>query len=338
MFDSTDGLPGPVIMKKLGKPAVVETQVGGGAVRPLLLQRDAVAAGDVDRHDGAGHRVEAGGVDDGIELDRLVGEVDAGLGDGADGRRLQVDEPDVRQVVRGEVVGVEARPLGAERVVLRAQQLGGVGIVTMPRIFSRIISATTSLASRLTPVSLKTPRISNSSPASQAASNRWRRTSGDEVSALNSFTSAGMPPREYFAAWRYAARSASSGARFSGRTAPLWAGHREVRGALEHGELRGLGRDERDGLDAGGAGADDRNALAGEVDALVRPAAGEVDLALETLGAGDVGRLRQRQAAGGHHEVAARDGLGAAVGGRRVHLPPLRTRRPTRRRRPGSRT
>ena len=50
-----------------------------------------------------------------------------------------------------------------------------------------------------------------------------------------------------------------------------------------------------------------RDALAGEVDALVRPAAGEVHLAREAIGALDVDLLRHRQAAGGHDVEAARD-------------------------------
>ena len=101
-----------------------ESEIGGGAVRPLLLQRHAVASGDVDRDEGAGHRVEPGGVHDGVELERLVDGVDAGLGDRRDRVLAQVDEPDVRQVVGGEVVGVETRPLGGEGVVGRAQRLG----------------------------------------------------------------------------------------------------------------------------------------------------------------------------------------------------------------------
>ena len=64
MFDSTDGLPGPVIMNRFGKPTRHQAEVGDRPVRPLVLQRDAVPAGDVDADDGAGHRVEAGGEDD----------------------------------------------------------------------------------------------------------------------------------------------------------------------------------------------------------------------------------------------------------------------------------
>ena len=93
---------------------------------------------------------------------------------------------------------------------------------------------------------------------------------------------------------------------------PVLGRPREVRRALEDGELGGLLGDDRDRLDARRAGADDGHPLAGEVDALVRPAGRGVDVALEAVGALDVGHLRQRQAPGGHHEVAARDVVAGA--------------------------
>ena len=61
--------------------------------------------------------------------------------------------------------------------------------------------------------------------------------------------------------------------------------------------------DDRDGLHGGRAGADDADPQPGEVDARVRPVVGEVGLALELVGAGDVRDLRGRQAAGRHHHV-----------------------------------
>ena len=76
------------------------------------------------------------------------------------------------------------------------------GSATIERIFSRIISATISLEARLHQESLKTPRISNSSPASQAASKRVRRTSSVAVAPLISVTSSGTPPRDRLAASR----------------------------------------------------------------------------------------------------------------------------------------
>src|SRR5580658_1789895 len=71
--------------------------------------------------------------------------------------------------------------------------------------------------------------------------------------------------------------------------------------------------DQRDRLDARGPGADDRDPLAGEVNALVGPLAGEVHLASEPVGALDIERLGHRKAAAGDDGVPAPQ-LGPAVG------------------------
>ena len=93
---------------------------------------------------------------------------------------------------------------------------------------------------------------------------------------------------------------------------------REVRRALEHGQLLGLLRNDRDRLDRRRAGADDRHPLAREVHLVVWPTPGEVHLALEPIGAGNIGHLRDREAAGGHHIV-----LGDDVAARGVDRPAL---------------
>src|ERR1700730_8339402 len=62
----------------------------------------------------------------------------------------------------------------------------------------------------------------------------------------------------------------------------------------------------RDRLDSGRSRADHRDALAGEFYLLMRPAAGEIDLALKILDAIDLRRLGRREAAGGHDVIAAR--------------------------------
>ena len=71
MFDNTDGLPGPVIMKRLGNPDVISPRYVIGPWAHFSLQRHAVASGDVDADDRSGHRVEAGGEHDRVELERL---------------------------------------------------------------------------------------------------------------------------------------------------------------------------------------------------------------------------------------------------------------------------
>ena len=117
---------GPGEHEEVREPGGHQAQVRRRPGRPLLLEGQAIPAGDVRRHQGAGHGVKAGGVHDGVEAERLVRRLDAVLGDADDRLLAQVDEPDVRQVEGLEVAGIEARPLGTEVVVLRAERLGGL--------------------------------------------------------------------------------------------------------------------------------------------------------------------------------------------------------------------
>jgi hypothetical protein len=79
--------------------------------------------------------------------------------------------------------------------------------------------------------------------------------------------------------------------------------------------VRGLLGDDRDGLDAGRAGADHGDPLSGEVDLFVRPAGGEIGLAGEVVDPGDGQLLRLGQAAERGDDIFGRD-LVALVGGR----------------------
>ena len=85
-------------------------------------------------------------------------------------------------------------------------------------------------------------------------------------------------------------------------------GQRKVRRALEHCQLRRLRGDQRDRLYPRRSRADHRHALASELDLLMRPAAGEIDLALEVPYAIDLRRLGRGETAGGHDVIAACDG------------------------------
>ena len=298
---------GPGEHEEVREPGGHEPQVRGRPGRPLLLEGQAVPAGDVRSHQGAGHGVEAGGVHDGVEAERLVRRLDAVLGDADDRLLTQVDEPDVRQVVGLEVAGIEARPLGTEVVVLRAERLGGLGILhdradlladhlghdVVGRRVHALVGEDVENAEQL---ALRPGRL-EALPADRLAG-----ADAEDVGRLERNPSPGPPggmpvPVAVLAQLLQPVGRGGAVVRRDG----------EVRGALEDRELAGLAGDERDGLDARRAGADDRDPLAREVDALVRPAAGEVDLAGETAGAFDVGRLGHRKAAGGHDVVPAPD-------------------------------
>src|SRR4051794_29897482 len=75
--------------------------------------------------------------------------------------------------------------------------------------------------------------------------------------------------------------------------------------------MRGLFRQQGDRLDRRRPGADHGDALAGKLDLVMRPAAGEIDLALEILDAVDFRRLWRGEAAGRHDVIAA--GYGGAL-------------------------
>src|SRR5690606_3253331 len=66
-------------------------------------------------------------------------------------------------------------------------------------------------------------------------------------------------------------------------------GKREVRGALEHGDMFCLSGYHRNALDAGRTRADNRDTLAGEVHAFMRPSARVIPVALEILEALEIG-------------------------------------------------
>ena len=81
----------------------------------------------------------------------------------------------------------------------------------------------------------------------------------------------------------------------------------------------GLRGNDRNGLNSGRSGADDPNPLAGEVDALVRPFAGMVPLALKGLETLDVRHLRGRETADRGNQERGGD----TFAGIRFYIPPI---------------
>ena len=77
MLVSTDGLPGPGDGEQVREPLHAETEVGARPGRPRVLQGAPAAAADVDAQQRAGHGVEAGGVDQHVEVVVAGGGLDA---------------------------------------------------------------------------------------------------------------------------------------------------------------------------------------------------------------------------------------------------------------------
>ena len=114
--------------------AVVHAVQRAHAVLPLLGERQPVAA--VDLVAGAAREVgadlEAGGVDQAVDLVLHAVRDHALLGDALDALALRVDQRDVRAVEGVEILVVEARPL-AELAVVGLQRLGGVRVLRRSR-------------------------------------------------------------------------------------------------------------------------------------------------------------------------------------------------------------
>ena len=95
-----------------------------GPVCPDVLQPHAVATTDIDAVERAGHAVEAGGVDQDVELVLLLARLDAVRRDALDRLVIHdIDEQDVVAVVGLEIAALQRHAPGAEAVVLRDQLL-----------------------------------------------------------------------------------------------------------------------------------------------------------------------------------------------------------------------
>src|ERR1700719_2110477 len=124
MLVSTEGLPGPVMVKRLGKPAEIRLR----ALAPLLLERLPAGAADVDLQQRPGHRIEAGREHDRIDCVFLILGPNASRRDRLDRLAADVDQGDIWAVIGLPVAGIDAEPLAADDVA-RREHLSDLRIV-----------------------------------------------------------------------------------------------------------------------------------------------------------------------------------------------------------------
>ena len=215
------------------------------------------------------------------------------------------------QVVGLEVVRVEARPFGAEGVVLRAQGLG------RPRVDDRRSDLLPEhLCDDLVGGRVEHLVVEHTKDGKQLAGlpRRFEPLASDVIRGRDAADLRDLPghtaarPSGRLPVLRAAGGEPVETLR---RGRPVVGRYREVGGALKHGELGGLGRDQRDRLDPRRTGADHRHPVPPKVDAIVGPGAREVHLAGEEVGPFDIRRLREGEATAGHHVEAASDVLPA---------------------------
>ena len=280
-----------------------DAKVGAHALGPLVPDRDVVAAADVDAGEPAGHRVEAGAEGDHVEFVLAVAGEHAARRDALDGTRLQVHQADVRLVEdveeplleRGPLDRVGMRRLGRREDVGDGRILDARAHLAPPEVIGGAIGGF-----------VGEDVLVGAEPEMEAAGvpqafvggfplrggHRQRRLRDEaEVEAAEAFAA----PLE--------GRGIVRLHRLVVGLAQLALAHRQVHvgRALEHGQVRGhLRRLLRD-LDAARPGADHADALAGEVDALLRPQRRVVRFAREVFEA------RQRRDVGLGGEARADD-------------------------------
>jgi hypothetical protein len=96
------------------------------------LSDTAAAPLDAEVDQRPGHRVEADGENDEIRRIFLLARLQAVFGNTNDRFLVDVDEIDIVAIEGLEIVGIEAQPLGAERIALRRQLFGGDRILDDP--------------------------------------------------------------------------------------------------------------------------------------------------------------------------------------------------------------
>ena len=290
--------------EQVGEPFGHEPEVRARAVAPLVGNRHAAAAPDVDGEDRPGERVVAGRADERVEFVEACGRAHAARRDRLDRRLLEVHEFDVVAVVDAVVAGIDADALRAERVVVRAERLGDLRVLDdradllanelRDRVVRRLVDH--QVVERMDEVdaALAPPPLVLAPPfflADLARALGAELVEGSDLARARPVLGVAVLPRLLGLGLE--------------RLVPRR--DREVGGALEHDEACGLARDRGDGLDAGRAGADHADPEPAEVDALVGPGAGVIDTACERVDPADVRQARHRERSACHDDEAGRD-------------------------------
>ena len=241
----------------------------------------------------------------------LIGGLDAGGGDPLDRGLLQVDQRDIRPVVRLVVPRLEWNPLYAESVILGDELLGDDGVVDpladLVGDECRQLGVGLLVEEDLAVVGHPDPEAGL---AVQLLPNRAALLGRDVVEAgtdrlvLEAARCASAQVEDVVVA------SADGGHLLGGDLAVVQR-RAPVGPPLEDREVIGLLADGGDGLHAGGAGADDRHPLALDLDRFGGPVVGVERRSLEHVGAVGVDALdariggRGQQAQSGEQEAAA---------------------------------
>ena len=279
----------------VGEPGDHQTEIGGRPAGPFVRQGGAVADTDVDFFQRAGHRVEAGGEHDRVEFVFIHRRPQAGFRQFHYWIGSRVYQRDVVAVVRFVIIGIEAKALGADRMVLRRQPFRDrlvfddapdlVAHEFRCGVVGRLVHQDVGVGVEKTDAAAFGPfgfvlGLAFRRCRFQRGLGRGWKTGDAERGIVGRQTPfrvfrlvASLDVRVHWAVAR---------------------GQAEVSGALEDVQMLRLLGDDRDHLDAGRSGADHADPKAGEIHALMRPETGVVPFALEPLDAFEIRHARGR--------------------------------------------
>ena len=286
---------------------------------PRFFQRVALAARDVQLQQRTGESIEAGRKNDDVEVVVLAGGADSRFGDLDDRLGLQVDQENIVAVERLEIAGVDGRPFGGKAMVAWRQHFSDVRIPDNFRdlFANEIRSGVVGLGvlqdvpERGTePQSAALPGLFVNGSTFLVSHRNCRPVRDAEGMTIGPGT--GLAPDVVV--------GRSRDFHFGRCHGTVSRGNAVVGGALENGQMPGQPGQYRRGLDAGRAGADLPDALAGEVDALGRPIAGVIPTALEAVEPLEVRHVGRRQTTDRSDQELRHEGLAAAG----LHRPNVR--------------
>ena len=115
--------------EQVGEAGHHDPEIGAWSTFPLCLYRQPCIGVDVDCLHRTGHRIKTGRKDDRIEHVFGIGGAQSGRRDFLDRPASDIDQGDVVAIVGFVIVGIEDEPLGADRMVVGAQQFGRLRIL-----------------------------------------------------------------------------------------------------------------------------------------------------------------------------------------------------------------
>ena len=281
--------------RHVGKALDEHAKISLRPVAPGVLQRNPIDASDIDAIEGAGDRVEAGGVNNQVEFVLRRAGFNACRRHALDRRFRNIDEFDVRLVIDFVIMRLQWQPARAKAMIFRDQLFGDGRVFDPLADFARDEAGNqrvgVAIDQNVAKIGLPDAEARFAVAFFPESLPFLRRRVEDRarVGAMDEAARGFVAARENIVVTRPDVAHFAS----ADRAVVQW--RAPVGGALEHGQVANVLGDGLDGLDRRCAGADHRDPLAREVHRFFRPVRGVAGLSGEAVEPGNVRHGRRRQ-------------------------------------------